>query len=106
MSNRKQHGWGVTPLGRKEEPAWRCSLEAAVTEQVAAAHLRQKMGAMGTDQSGEASCEHLDRSDSQRVTGEMSALCWETVRKAQPGPEAAHAGGASPAEETRQPGVV
>ena len=92
MSNRKQHGWGVTPLGGKEEPAWRCSLEAAVTQQVAAEHLRQKMGATGPDQSGEASGEHLNRSDSQRVTGETSAPCQERVCKAQPGPEDAHAG--------------
>ena len=75
MSNRKQHGWGVTPLGGKEKPAWRCLLEAAVTQQVAAEHLWQKMGATGPDQSGEASGEHLNRSDSQRVTGETSAPC-------------------------------
>lgn len=101
MSKRKQHGWGVTPLGGKEEPAWRCSLEAAVTERVAAVRLRQKMGAVGPDQD-QARLPEV----TARVTGETSSPCRERVRKAQPGPEDAHAGGASPAEEARQPGAA
>ena len=40
------------------------------------------------------------------VTGEPSLLCEERVRKAHPGPEDTRAEGASPAEETRQPGAA
>ena len=53
VSNRKQHGWWVgvvTPLGGREEPAWRCSLEVAVTEREVVVRLWQKMGAVGPSQ--------------------------------------------------------
>lgn len=106
MSKRKQHGRGVTPLGGKEEPAWRCSLEAAVAERVAAVHLWQKMGAVGPDQDQARLPASISTEVTARVTGETSSLRRERVRKAQPGPEDAHAGGVSPAEGTRQPGAA
>lgn len=93
----------VTPLGWREELAWRCSLEAAVTEWEVVVRLRQKMRAVGPDQDQARLPASVSTEVTAGVTGEMSSLCWERVCKAQPGPEDTHVEGASPAEETRQP---
>lgn len=109
MSNRKQHGWWVgvvTPLGGREEPAWRCSLEAAVTEREVVVCLRQKMGAVGPNQDQARFPASVSTEVTAGVTGAMSSLCRERVCKAQPRPEDTHSEGTSPAEETCQPGAA